>query len=54
MIGPAVTELIAEVVAAMRLECTAEDLMFVVHAHPTLSEALLDAANSVYSLTINA
>jgi dihydrolipoamide dehydrogenase len=54
MIGPTVTELIGEVVAAMRLEATAEDLMYVVHSHPTLSEALLDAANSVYSLTINA
>jgi len=54
MIGPAVTELISEIVTAMRLECTAEDLMYVVHAHPTLSEALLDAANAVYSLTINA
>ena len=54
MMGPGVTELIAEMVLAMRLEVTAEDIMYTVHAHPTLSEALLDAANSVYSLTINA
>ena len=54
MIGPQVTEMIAEVVAAMRLEATAEDLMYTIHAHPTLSEALYDAANSVYSLTLNA
>jgi len=54
MIGPSVTELIAELVIAMRLEGTAEDLMYTVHAHPTLSEAVLDAANSVYSVTINA
>jgi dihydrolipoamide dehydrogenase len=54
MIGPSVTELIGEVVAAMRLEAPAEDLMYVVHAHPTLSEALMDAANAVESLTINA
>ena len=54
MIGPSVTELIAEVTAAMRLEATAEDLMYIVHAHPTLSEAMLDAANAVYSLAINA
>lgn len=53
MVGPAVTEMIAEIVTAMRLEMTAEDLMYTIHAHPTLSEALWDAANSVYSLTIN-
>ncbi|MCH8267314.1 MAG: dihydrolipoyl dehydrogenase, partial [Acidobacteria bacterium] len=54
MIGPMVTEMIAEVVLAMRLEATVEDIMYTVHAHPTLSEALMDAANSVHSLTINA
>jgi dihydrolipoamide dehydrogenase len=54
LIGPGVTELIGEMVLAMRLEVTAEDILYTVHAHPTLSEALFDAANSVYSLTINA
>lgn len=54
MIGPSVTELIAELVVAMRLEGTAEDIMYTVHAHPTLAEAVFDAANSVYSVTINA
>ena len=54
MMGPGVTEMIAEIGAAMRLEVTAEDLMYTVHAHPTLAEALWDAANSVYSLTIHA
>ncbi|OFV99370.1 MAG: dihydrolipoyl dehydrogenase [Acidobacteria bacterium RIFCSPLOWO2_12_FULL_54_10] len=54
MIGPTVTELIAEMALAMRLEATAEDIMYTIHAHPTLSEAVSDAANSVYSLTINA
>ena len=54
MIGPSVTELIAELVMAMRLEGTAEDIMYTVHAHPTLAEAVFDAANSVYSVTINA
>ena len=53
MMGPGVTELIAEIVLAMRLEATAEDIMYTIHAHPTLAEALLDGANSVYSLTIN-
>ena len=54
MMGPGVTEMIAEIAAAMRLEVTAEDLMYTVHAHPTLAEALWDAANAVYSLTIHA
>ncbi|HWP84912.1 MAG TPA: dihydrolipoyl dehydrogenase [Terriglobia bacterium] len=54
LIGPGVTELIGELVLAMRMEATAEDLLYTVHPHPTLSEALFDAANAVYSLTINA
>jgi dihydrolipoamide dehydrogenase len=54
LIGPGVTELIGEMVMAMRLEGTAEDMLYTVHAHPTLAEALFDAANAVYSLTINA
>jgi dihydrolipoamide dehydrogenase len=53
IIGPSATELIAESVAAMELEATAKDLMWTVHAHPTLSEAMLDAANSVEGLAIN-
>jgi dihydrolipoamide dehydrogenase len=54
IIGPQATELIAESVAAMELEATVEDLMWTIHAHPTLAEAMLDAANSVYGLAINA
>jgi dihydrolipoamide dehydrogenase len=54
IIGPSATELIAEAVAALELEATAEDLMYTIHAHPTLSEAMLDASNSVYGLAINA
>ena len=54
LIGPGVTELIGEIVLGMRLEVTVEDMLYTVHAHPTLSEALFDAANAVYSLTINA
>ena len=54
LIGPAVTEMIAEIVLAMQLEAAAEDLVYTIHAHPTLSEALFEAANAVYSLTINA
>lgn len=54
IIGPQATELIAEAVIAMELEATVEDLMWTIHAHPTLAEAMLDASNSVYGLAINA
>src|SRR5208282_2018103 len=54
IIGPQATELIAEAVAAMELEATAEDLAWTIHAHPTLAEAMLDAANSVFGMAINA
>jgi dihydrolipoamide dehydrogenase len=54
IIGPQATELIAEAVVAIELEATVEDLMWTIHAHPTLAEAMLDAANSVYGLAINA
>jgi dihydrolipoamide dehydrogenase len=53
IIGPSATELIAEAVTAMELEATAQDLMWTIHAHPTLSEAMLDAANSVEGIAIN-
>jgi dihydrolipoamide dehydrogenase len=54
IIGPQATELIAEAVAAMEAEATVEDLMWTIHAHPTLAEAMLDASNSVYGMAINA
>jgi len=53
IIGPQATELIAEAVTAMEAEATVEDLMWTIHAHPTLAEAMLDAANSVYGMAIN-
>ncbi len=54
IIGPQATELIAEAVAAMEMEATAEDLVWTIHAHPTLSEAMLDASNAVFGMAINA
>ena len=54
IIGPQATELIAEAVAAMEMEATVEDLVWTIHAHPTLAEAMLDASNSVYGMAINA
>ncbi|HTO89013.1 MAG TPA: dihydrolipoyl dehydrogenase [Thermoanaerobaculia bacterium] len=47
IIGPRATELIAEASAAMALEATSEDLVRAVHAHPTLSEAIHEAAEAV-------
>ncbi len=54
IIGPQATELIAEAVAVMELEGTVEELMFTIHAHPTLSEAMLDAYAAVEGMAINA
>jgi dihydrolipoamide dehydrogenase len=53
MIGTGVTELISEAVLGMELRVAADEIMETIHAHPTLYEAMLDAANSVYGLTIN-
>ena len=44
IVGPSATELIAEATLALELECTAEELMDTIHAHPTLSESLMEAA----------
>jgi dihydrolipoamide dehydrogenase len=54
IIGPQATELISEAVVAMDLEATVEELMFTIHAHPTLSESMLDAYGSVGGMAINA
>ncbi len=53
IIGPSATELIAEAVTAIELEATIEELMFTIHAHPTLAEAMLDGFGSVENLAIN-
>jgi dihydrolipoamide dehydrogenase len=54
IIGPQATELIAEAVTVMQLEGTVEEMMFTIHAHPTLSESLLDAYGAVEGMAINA
>ncbi len=54
IIGPQATELVAEAVAVMELEGTVDELMFMIHAHPTLAEAMLDAYASVEGMAINA
>ena len=47
IVGPHATELIAEAGAALRLESTSEELVRTIHAHPTLSEAVHEAAEAV-------
>ena len=54
IIGPYATELIAEAVVAIESEMTIEELMFTQHAHPTLSESLLDGFSSVHGMSLNA
>ena len=53
MIGPRSTELIAEAVLALRLECTVEELMQTIHAHPTFSEAVAEAAHATHGAAIH-
>ncbi|HVG26114.1 MAG TPA: dihydrolipoyl dehydrogenase [Acidobacteriaceae bacterium] len=53
IIGPQATELISECVTAMELEATVEEMMFTIHAHPTLYESLLDGFSSVEGMAIN-
>ena len=54
IIGPQATELVAEAVAVMELEGTVDELMFMIHAHPTLAESMLDAYAAVEDMAINA
>ncbi|MGD0546836.1 MAG: dihydrolipoyl dehydrogenase [Terracidiphilus sp.] len=54
ILGSQATELIAEAVAVLELEGTVEELMFTIHAHPTLAESLLDAYGAVEGMAINA
>ncbi len=53
IIGPRATELIAEAVLALRLECTVEELTKTIHAHPTMSEAVGEAAHAVHGAAIH-
>ena len=39
---------------ALELEATVDEIMYTVHAHPTLAEAMFDAGNAVQGMTINA
>ena len=53
IIGPRATELIAEAVLALRTECTVEELIRTIHAHPTMSEAVGEAAHATHGAAIH-
>jgi len=53
MIGANVTEMIAEVVAARKLETTGHEIIKSVHPHPTMSEAVMEAAADAYGEVIH-
>ncbi len=53
IVGPLATEILAEAVTALQLEATVDDMMAMVHAHPTVWEAMGDAFASVRGMQIN-
>jgi dihydrolipoamide dehydrogenase len=53
MVGPDVSELIAEAGLALEMGATVEDLAATIHAHPTLPEALMEAAEAVHGRAIH-
>lgn len=53
MVGPEVSNLIAEVAVAIEMGATASDLSSIVHAHPTLPETILEAAESVHGMAVH-
>ncbi|MGE3844522.1 MAG: dihydrolipoyl dehydrogenase [Vicinamibacterales bacterium] len=53
MIGPRSTELVAEATMALRMECTVEELIRTIHAHPTMSEAVGEAAHATHGAALH-
>jgi dihydrolipoamide dehydrogenase len=53
MIGANVTEMIAEIVAARKLETTGHEILRTVHPHPTMSEAVMEATAAAYGEVIH-
>jgi dihydrolipoamide dehydrogenase len=53
MVGVNVTEMIAEVVVARKLETTAREIITAIHPHPTMSEAIMEAAAAAYDEVIH-
>lgn len=53
MIGPEVSELVAEATLAIEMGATAEDLLLTVHTHPTLPETLMEASEAVHGKAVH-
>jgi dihydrolipoamide dehydrogenase len=53
MVGPEVTELIAEAALAIEMGATTEDVARTIHAHPTLPEAMMEAAEAVHRMAVH-
>jgi len=53
IIGPRATDLVAEASVALRLECTGEELIRTIHAHPTFAEAVGEAAHALHGGAIH-
>jgi len=53
IVGPHATDLIAEAALAIRMKVTVKQLTETIHAHPTLSEAVLEAAEAVHGMSIH-
>ncbi|MBL8863848.1 MAG: dihydrolipoyl dehydrogenase [Planctomycetes bacterium] len=53
MVGPEVTELIAEATLAIEMGATCEDIARTIHAHPTLPEAFMEAAEAVHGMAVH-
>ena len=53
MIGPEVTELIAEGALAIEMGATVGDIASTIHAHPTLPEAIMEASEAVHNMAVH-
>jgi hypothetical protein len=53
MVGPHVSELIAEGTLAVQLGATVEDIMVTIHPHPTVSEAIMEAAEVAAGMSVH-
>ena len=53
IVGPEATDLLAELTMAVHLGLTAEALGDVIHPHPTLSEAIMEALHDIHGVSIN-
>jgi dihydrolipoamide dehydrogenase len=54
LVGPEVTELLPDLVLARTWELTSDEVARSVHAHPTLSEAIMEAAHDVFGKALHA